>query len=120
MKHIWIPIIAVFTLLGCKNNKELQVAINDNPGPAKVEVIEKEGVFQLMVNDSPYFINGAGLEFGNIKALAEHQGNSFRTWRTDNGRQSGKEVLDEAYANGLMVTMGIEVARERHGFRANY
>ncbi|MGK0254890.1 MAG: hypothetical protein ACI9OE_002405, partial [Mariniflexile sp.] len=57
----------------------------------------------------------AGCEFGNMASLAGHNGNSFRTWRTDNG----KEVLDEAQKNGLMVTMGIEVARERHGFDYN-
>ncbi|MDP3312094.1 glycoside hydrolase family 2 TIM barrel-domain containing protein, partial [Lutibacter sp.] len=45
--------------------------------------------------------------------------NSFRTWRTENGKQTGKEVLDEAHKYGLMVTMGIEVARERHGFDYN-
>ncbi len=71
---------------------------------------------QLYVNNEPFYINGAGLEFGNVAALAKHNGNSFRTWRTENAQISAKEVLDEAYKNGLMVTMGIEVARERHGF----
>ena len=88
-------------------------------GPAKVQINEEFGKYQLLVNNEPFYIKGAGLEFGNISTLAKHKGNSFRTWRTENGKQSGKEVLDEAHKNGLMVTMGIEVARERHGFDYN-
>ncbi len=82
-----------------------------------VAVIKKEDdKYRLFVNGEPFYIKGAGLEFGNISRLAAHGGNSFRTWRTDNGKQSGREVLDEAWKHGLYVTMGIEVGRERHGF----
>lgn len=88
-------------------------------GPVKVELKNNKGQFQLYVNNEPFYIKGAGLEFGNIASVAKHHGNSFRTWRTNNGQQSGKEVLDEAQKNGLLVTMGIEVARERHGFDYN-
>ena len=42
--------------------------------------------YQLFVDGEPFYINGAGLEFGDVEALAEHGANSFRTWRTDNGR----------------------------------
>jgi len=90
-----------------------------NNAPPKVSLTKVEGKYTLFVNDEPFYIKGAGLEYGDISALAKHKGNSFRTWRTDNGKRSGKEVLDEAYENGLMVTMGIEVARERHGFDYN-
>ena len=86
---------------------------------AKVQLINSNGKFELLVNKESFYINGAGLEFGNISAVAKHHGNSFRTWRTENGQRSGKEILDEAYENGLQVTMGIEVARERHGFNYN-
>ena len=105
-------------LLACKKEK---IQTEDVPTiaaeePAKVKLTNTNGKFQLYVNDEPFYIKGAGLEFGNVPALSKHKGNSFRTWRTENGKKSGKEVLDEAYKNGLMVTMGIEVARERHGF----
>lgn len=83
--------------------------------PAKVEIRQVNGKYQLFKNDVPFYIQGAGLEFGDIQALAKHGANSFRTWRTDNGRNSGMEILDRAQANGLMVTMGIEIARERPG-----
>jgi len=88
-------------------------------GPARVTIDKTNGQYVLSVNDQPFYINGAGLEFGNIAALAKHKGNSFRTWRTDNGQNTALEILDEAHKYGLMVTMGIEVARERHGFDYN-
>lgn len=102
-------------IYSCNNNSTKEKDEIKN-GPAKVEVVKNDGKFQLLVNSEPFYIKGAGLEFGNVATLAKHNANSFRTWRTDNGQKSGKEVLDEAYENGLMVTMGIEVARERHGF----
>jgi hypothetical protein len=94
------------------NNKSIE-------GPARVTIDKTNGQYVLSVNDQPFYINGAGLEFGSIEALAKHKGNSFRTWRTDNGQNTALEILDEAHKHGLMVTMGIEVARERHGFDYN-
>ena len=84
--------------------------------PAKVEIMETQGAFRLLVNKKPFYIRGAGLEFGNISSLAKHNGNSFRTWRTENGERTAREILDEAHEYGLMVCMGLEVGRERHGF----
>lgn len=118
IKYI-IPVFLVFAIvIGCKpkENKPKQMEVSQ---VSKVELKKEQGKFQLYVNNEPFYIKGAGLEFGQIPTVAEHGGNSFRTWRTENGQQSGKEVLDEAQKNGLMVTMGIEVARERHGFDYN-
>jgi hypothetical protein len=84
-------------------------------GPRHVEVAETDGRYRLHVDGEPFFVEGAGLEFGDVARLAAHGGNSFRTWRTDNGQQTAREVLDEAHAHGLMVTMGLEIARERPG-----
>jgi hypothetical protein len=85
-------------------------------GPAKVEVRQADGRWQLFVNQKPFFIKGAGLEFGDQEKLAAAGGNSFRTWRTENGQETGQQVLDRARKNGLYVTMGLDVSRERHGF----
>lgn len=104
-----IIFVAVFLLIGITNNAQQMQ-------PAKVTIENLNGSFQLKVNNEPFYIKGAGLEFGAIDALANHNANSFRTWRTNNGKQSGKEVLDTAFSKGLYVTMGIEIARERHGF----
>ena len=87
-----------------------------NAGPVKVELKKIDGRYQLIRGGKPYFIAGAGLEFGSVEALARHGGNSFRTWRTENGRESGQVVLDRAWQNGLTVTMGLEMTGERHGF----
>jgi hypothetical protein len=83
--------------------------------PVPVEIREDGGRYRLYVDGEPFFIRGAGLEFGDVERLAARGGNSFRTWRTDNGRDTGQDVLDRAYANGLYVTMGLEIARERPG-----
>lgn len=81
-----------------------------------VKVVEEDGRYQLYRGGEPYVVRGAGLEFGDKASLAAHGGNAFRTWRTDNGHQSGQEVLDEAQRLGLTVAMCIEIGRERHGF----
>ncbi|HDZ40658.1 MAG TPA: hypothetical protein ENH59_03125 [Bacteroidetes bacterium] len=111
--------MGLFTIMacGCNSSKE-----NKNPStedPRKVELKQADGKYRLFVDGEEFYVKGAGLEFGNIEALAESGANSFRTWRTDNGRETGKEILDEAYRNDLMVLMGIEVGRERHGFDYN-
>lgn len=87
--------------------------------PSKVELNYRDDKFQLSVDNQPFYINGAGVDFGSIKSLAEFGGNAFRTWRVNNGEKTGLEILDEAHRNGLMVCMGIEVERERHGFDYN-
>ncbi len=108
IRHISITTAPAAVLL-------LAISCTSTPGPAKVEIFQQGGTYQLYVDGEPFYISGAGLEFGDAEKLARHGGNSFRTWRTDNGQLTGKEVLDLAHANGLYVTMGIEIAREREG-----
>jgi hypothetical protein len=92
------------------------VKMNKGMGPAKVKLTQVDGRYLLTVNGKPFYVKGAGLEFGNIEALGKHGANSFRTWRTDNGQEDAKVILDRAQKNGLMVLMGLEVGRERHGY----
>lgn len=84
--------------------------------PAKVEIRRVDGAFKMFVNGKPFYVRGAGVEFGSQEKLAQHGGNAFRTWTTENGRESGLQVLDRARTNGLHVVLGIEVGSERHGF----
>jgi len=112
MKKYFVILSSVFFLFGC----EIKQDKVDSEKPAKVTLRQIQGKYELLVNNEPFYIKGAGLEFGNIASVAKHKGNSFRTWRTENGKRSAIEVLDEAHKYGLMVTMGIEVGRERHGF----
>ncbi|MDA3944005.1 MAG: hypothetical protein PF694_10755 [Bacteroidetes bacterium] len=86
---------------------------------SKVELVKTKSGFQLMVNGEPFYVKGAGLESGNIARLAAHGGNALRTWRTGDQFMSAGELLDEAQKHGIMVTMGIDIARERHGFDYN-
>jgi len=85
-------------------------------GAVPVRVARDGTKFVLLRDGKPYPIKGAGLEFGSVAALAAHGGNSFRTWRTQNGLKSGREVLDEAARHGLTVAMCIEIGRERLKF----
>jgi hypothetical protein len=85
-------------------------------GPAKVEIRQSAGRYQLYVNHQPFYLKGAGIEYGSQEKLKAHGGNSFRTWTTDNGRESGQKLLDRAAANGLYVAMGLDVDHERRGF----
>jgi len=115
--RIFITCFVAISMFACNKKEEKAATAMDLP--SKVEIKKEGEKYQLYVNGSPFYIKGAGLEYGEIAKLAEHGGNSFRTWRVDNGRQSGREVLDEAQNYGLKVTMGIDVARERHGFDYN-
>ena len=97
---------------GCVNHSEV---ITTN-GPVKAELKKEKDGYVFYCDGQPLFIKGAGLEGGDIEALASHGGNALRTWRTDNHIMTGQELLDQAYAHGLMVCMGLEIGRERHGF----
>lgn len=110
---------AVSGLTSCSQNKLPTSAREAQSRPAQVEIRQTDGKFQLFVNNQPFYVKGAGLEFGSQEKLAAHGGNAFRTWRTENGRESGQAVLDRAHTNGLYVAMGLEVGRERHGFDYN-
>lgn len=110
--HIMILVFLALLLNGCAGTA------NDDakPGPSKVELIKETDGYKLYCDGKPFYIKGAGLEGGDIKGLAARGANAMRTWRTDNRIKNGQEVLDEAHKNGLMVCMGIELGRERHGF----
>jgi len=110
--HLFAFLIAIF-LFGCTEGKE---KTEDTEAISVSTIVKTDAGYQLHVDGEPFYIKGAGLEFGSISKLAEHGANSMRTWRTDNGQRSGKEVLDEAHQYGLKVTMGIDVGRERLGF----
>ena len=86
----------------------------DGPVPVTLGQVGERHV--LLRGGEPYEVRGAGIEFGDKARFAARGGNSFRTWRTDNGEQSGQEVLDEALALGLTVVMCIEITPERQGF----
>lgn len=77
--------------------------------PAKVELRQEAGRWQLHVNQQPFFIKGAGGE-GSLAKLKEAGGNSIRAW----GADRLQSVLDEAQKRGLKVCAGIWFHHE-HG-----
>lgn len=111
----FIAYLTIFIFTGCDNNSTGK----NTTGAVKVELKNEDGRFQLYCNEKPFYIKGAGLEGGSIESLASNGGNSFRTWSTENKFKTGQQTLDEAQKNGLMVCMGIDIARERHGFDYN-
>jgi len=88
----------------------------ENWKPVHVELKNTDGKYRLFVDGTEFYVKGAGCEFGDIPSLAKHGANAFRTWRVDNGQQTGLEVLNLAQENGLKVVMGLDMARQRHGF----
>ena len=83
-------------------------------GPVKVEVRQADGRYELRRGGQPYFIKGAG--GGQFpERIKAYGGNSIRTW----GTGDAPKVLAEANKNGLTVMLGLDVARERHGFDYN-
>jgi hypothetical protein len=109
----WSLAFSVGVMVACCSLAQEMVNTN---GPAKVELRQVDGRWLLYVNQRPFYIKGAGLEYGSQEKLAAHGANSFRTWTTDNGRDTGRQVLDRALSNGLMVAMGLDVDHERRGF----
>jgi len=79
-----------------------------------VELEKTAQGWQLQRDGEPYFIRGAGGD-ASLKRLAAAGANSVRTWGADNAG----ELLDEAHALGLTVTVGIWLGHERHGFDYN-
>lgn len=105
-------------LFACNSGKSGTNQISQ-AGPSKVELQQVDGKYRLFVNGEEFFVKGAGCQQGPCGDIAAHGGNAFRTWSVGNGEQSGLEVLDLAHEKGLMVMMGLSVARERHGFDYN-
>lgn len=114
MSHRLTAIIMV-AILAISCSQQEQPAQQEQPSPAVVTLVQAGPTYRLMVNGELFFAAGAGCEFGDIVALGAHGAKAMRTWRTDNGQQTGREVLDAAQAAGLMVMMGLDVAKERHG-----
>ncbi len=81
-----------------------------------VEIIEQDGKYILYRGGEEYFIKGAGGQV-YLDRVKEYGGNSIRLWSTKDSQESGKtvqELLDEAHAHGLTVTLGLWVTHPRH------
>ena len=82
--------------------------------PVKVEIVGQPGSYQLLRDGAPYRPIGAGAVAGSLVSLKAHGANSIRTWHVGNG-----QILDDAHALGLSVSLCLDVGRERLGFDYN-
>ena len=72
------------------------------------------GLIELHRGGQPYRPNGAGAVAGSLASLKAHGANSIRTWHVGDG-----QILDDAHALGLTVSLCLDVGRERLGFDYN-
>ncbi len=79
---------------------------------AEVKLAETEDGFQLLVDQKPFAVKGAGGD-GDLRLLAEAGANAVRTWGIGSDTQAR---LDEAHQHGLKVALGIWLGHARHGF----
>ena len=80
---------------------------------SKVEVVKSvDGSFQLLKDDEPYYINGAG-GTSHLSKLKEYGGNSIRTWGVSDETD---QILQDAQQHDLTVCFGIWIGQERQGF----
>ncbi|MFW5757135.1 MAG: hypothetical protein ACOCYO_00490 [Bacteroidota bacterium] len=118
IKSIAIIIFLSAGLNACNGSEDAEKEENSTE-PSKVEIRQSDGKYRLFVNGEPFFVEGAGCQYGPCTEIAAHGGNSFRTWSTGEEQHSAREALDSAWEEGLMVMMGLDVAKERHGFDYN-
>lgn len=116
LKNIPLLLISILLLSACSSKNPNISKINQ---AIPVEIKKMGDSWKILRDGKEFFIKGAGCENGNFKALARHGANSFRTWRTHNKTLSGIQILDTAYKYNLVVSMGIDVGKERHGFDYN-
>ncbi len=116
MKGLSIILIIVLSIgvLACNNsveseNKTLKVELKKN----------SQGHNRIYVDGEEFYVKGAGCEGGNIEALAQNGGNSFRTWMDQENHPSYESVLEEAQKYDVKVLMGLKLGRERHGYDYN-
>ena len=99
-------------LLSCATGAEIASA--QTAKAIKVKVQKTDTGYKLHRNSKPYFVKGAGGS-ARLDELKAAGGNSIRTWSTGDA----EALLSKAEKLGITVTMGLDVARERHGFDYN-
>lgn len=104
-----LAVSSLFAVAGIAQSSNSSITAGQRP--VKTEVRKVDNSFQLLRGGRLYFVKGAG---GSTypQRIAAYGGNSIRTW----GSNDGQKVLDTAQKYGLTVLMGLDVARERHGF----
>ena len=80
MQHLIISIFLILGVISSSCSDTAKKKKETGMEPSKVVLKKESQKYQLYVNGQPFYLKGAGLEFGNMESLAKHGGNSFRTW----------------------------------------
>ena len=107
--HRFVPLV-LLALVGCSRSP--RVATPERV-PRRVTVQRgPDGAWQLLRDGEPHAIRGAGAD-ARLPLLAASGATSLRTWGV-NHRTA--DLLDEAEALGLSVTLGLWLGHVEHGF----
>lgn len=109
------PVVALAAPPAADADADAKKTVASSDASSHVRIVKNDGRYRLLVNGAPFYIKGGGMSGGLQDALVAHGGNSFRTWDSNDVTKT-RALLDDAKTHGLMVAVGIEVARERHGF----
>ena len=105
-----LSIAAAYLLAACTSESEQKMT------PVKVEIVAKDGGFELLRAGKPFVINGAGMAVDDLANFAARGGNSIRNWSTDADYQDTMALLDAAHEHGVTVSLCLSFQAERHGF----
>ena len=84
------------------------------PAPVvPVRVVQVADGWRLERGGEPYEVRGAGFVNGGLDGLVAAGGNAIRTWGIDDNTRA---LLDEAWAKGVSVTLGLWLGHVEHGF----
>ncbi len=84
--------------------------------PIKVEIKLQDGDYDIYRGGELYEVKGVGLTQYDFARVARYGANSIRTWSVDSNSLPTMQILDEAHANGLTVSLCLEFGKERYGF----
>ena len=115
-----LPVLLLFLSISCGNHNE-GGEIPDWTGPPKVEgrtvKVQRtsSGQWQLLVDDKPYYVNGAAMvkagAFDYCSEVKNYGGNTIRLYSpTAASGYEVKELLDKAHKLGLMVHFGLAMS----------
>ena len=118
MFNIVMTLLATLLMVGCTEDRQTQIPEpsfpffeDAEPEVSKFETKKIEGVWKLLKDGEPFYINGAATNnfYGEV---AKWGGNAVRTYGIKEEPDAKTEyttkmVLDEAYENGLFVNVGL-------------
>ncbi|RYG21934.1 MAG: hypothetical protein EOO07_01300, partial [Chitinophagaceae bacterium] len=108
---------------GLEKSSSIETAFLLNNMPSVVTIVKENGIWKLKRNGQNYIVKGVAASksintniTSYLTSLKSFSGNTIRTYSVNEFTQ---DILDEAYANGISVCLGLWVNREADGFNYN-